>query len=163
MAQSSSSSITEYKNENGVVCNCNHAANIVQAWTDDNPGRRFYCCPERVENGYGKCNFFRWFDVEKPRGWQHDALVGARDVMRQQKEEIKSLRKKIRALMQESEHMGHNPTNLKQESEACDTCEALKREVMILNERSRVYRNVLITSSVGFTVALGVFIGVLKW
>ncbi|KAF2561222.1 hypothetical protein F2Q70_00018734 [Brassica cretica] len=59
--------------------------------------------------------------------------------------------------------MGPNSTDLKEKTEACDACEGLKREVLILNERSRVYRNVLITSSVGFTVVLGVFIGVLKW
>ncbi|XP_048618447.1 uncharacterized protein LOC106393513 [Brassica napus] len=161
MAHSSSSSNVVYKNEKGVVCNCNCLANVVQAWTDDNPGRRFYSCEKRkTGDEYDCCNFFQWYDVEKPHGWQRDALIGARNVNRQQREEIKSLRNKIRALR---ENMGPNSTDLKEKTEACDACEGLKREVLILNERSRVYRNVLITSSVGFTVVLGVFIGVLKW
>ncbi|KAG2265203.1 hypothetical protein Bca52824_072282 [Brassica carinata] len=131
MAHSSSSSNVVYKNEKGVVCNCNRLANVT--------GDEYDCC-----------NFFQWYDVEKPHGWKRDALIGARN----------SLRNKIRALR---ENMGPNSTDLKEKTEACDACEGLKREVLILNERSRVYRNVLITSSVGFTVVLGVFIGVLKW
>ncbi|CAH8313984.1 unnamed protein product [Eruca vesicaria subsp. sativa] len=160
MAQSLSSSTIEFKNQKGVVCYCNRFAKIVQAWTNTNPGRRFYSCDGRkVGNGYDTCKFFRWYDEEKPHGWQHDALIGARDVMRQQKDEINSLRNKVRALTLERENMGETPTDMRQ---TCETCEKLKWEVLVLNERNKVYRNVLMTSSIGFTIVVVVFIVLLK-
>lgn len=168
MTQSSSSSTIDYKNENLVACNCNRRTNVIQAWTDENPGRRFYTCKGRkVSNGYERCDFFRWYDVEKPHGWQYFALLGARDVMRQQKTEIESLRNQVRTLSLVNESSVEAPTNSKETLEECEALkgevEAFKREVLILNERSRVYRNVLITSSIGFTVVIGVFMGILKW
>ncbi|CAH8377756.1 unnamed protein product [Eruca vesicaria subsp. sativa] len=39
-----------------------------------------------------------------------------------------------------------------------EECEALKREVLILGERSRVFQNVLIPSTFGFVVVLGVMV-----
>lgn len=166
MAHSSSSSTTEYKNEKRFFCNCNRLAKIFQSWTDDNPGRRFYRCPGRkVLNGYESCKFFVWYDVEAPHGWQRDALIGARDVINQQKEEIKSLRNKVRALTIDSESVeqNENERNTVYVKQACEECEALKKEVLVLKERSMVNRNVLITSSIGFTVVLGVVVGMLKW
>ncbi|CDY57911.1 hypothetical protein Bca4012_005895 [Brassica carinata] len=164
MAHSSSSSTIEYKNDKSVVCNFNRLANIVQAWTDDNPGRRFYSCKgRRVGNRYDSCNFFDWYDEEKPHGWQYVALLGARDVMRKHKEEIKILRNKVRELAIASERIGENLTDSKQTCEACKACEELEKEVLILNERSTVYRNVLIASSIGLTMVLGVFVGMMKW
>ncbi|VVA94226.1 unnamed protein product [Arabis nemorensis] len=90
MAQSSGSSNFEYKNDNnGVVClaSVKYPSKIVKAWTDDNPVRRFYSCGRgrKVGNGYNFCNFFRWFDLEKPHGWQYFALLEARDHMHEQK------------------------------------------------------------------------------
>lgn len=35
--------------------------------------------------------------MEKPEGWQHLALLEARDIIREQKEEISSLREKVRS------------------------------------------------------------------
>ncbi|CAH8377768.1 unnamed protein product [Eruca vesicaria subsp. sativa] len=83
MAHSASSSNMGYKNEKGVLCNCKTLAQVVQAWTDDNLGRRFYSCKGRMVNhGYESCNFFRWYDdVESPHGWQHLALLEAREKM----------------------------------------------------------------------------------
>ncbi|KAG5384709.1 hypothetical protein IGI04_036179 [Brassica rapa subsp. trilocularis] len=47
------------------LCFCRLDAEIRQAWTDKNPGRRFYGCPRYKEkNG---CNYFKWFDVEDAR------------------------------------------------------------------------------------------------
>ncbi|CAH8285819.1 unnamed protein product [Eruca vesicaria subsp. sativa] len=52
-----------------VVCNCNRKENMVQA---ANSGMRFYSCQEcKISNGYDYCNFFHWYDVEKPHGSQH--------------------------------------------------------------------------------------------
>lgn len=57
------------------------------------------CCKRRrVGNGYESCNFFRWYDVEDPHGWQHLALLEARDIIREKKEEIAKLREKVRPL-----------------------------------------------------------------
>ncbi|KAG2308083.1 hypothetical protein Bca52824_027831 [Brassica carinata] len=38
MAQSASSSTIEYKNEKGILCNCNGLARIEQAWTELDAG-----------------------------------------------------------------------------------------------------------------------------
>lgn len=83
--------------------------------------------------------------------------------MRQQKEEIKSLRNKLRALTIDSESVQQNERSTMYVKQACEDCEALKKEVLVLNERSTMYRNVLITSSIGFTVVVGVVVGMLKW
>ncbi|KAH0877216.1 hypothetical protein HID58_064610 [Brassica napus] len=172
MAQSSSFSTIDNKKEKVVVCNCNFEAKVLQAWTVDNPGRRFYTCEgRRVSNGYQTCNFFRWYDVEKPHGWQYTALLGARNVMRQQREEISNLRNQVRELSLENVRIGR-AVRLENESSGqtppdsdlnCEACEALRGEILVLNERSMVYRNVLITLAVGFTVVICVFMGILKW
>ncbi|KAF8094831.1 hypothetical protein N665_0352s0039 [Sinapis alba] len=144
MTRSSSSSTIEYKNEKDVVCNCNHLANIIKAWTDDNPRRS-------------------WYDVEKPHGWQRDVLIGARDVMRQQKKEIMSLINKVRALTVDGESVEKKKRSTMYVKQACEECEALKKEVLVLKKRSTVYHNVLITPSIGFTIVIGVIVGMLKW
>ncbi|XP_024015842.1 uncharacterized protein LOC112089100 [Eutrema salsugineum] len=150
MAQSSSSSTIEVKNEFGVLCKCMRAAKIVKAWTNDNPGRRFYACPGRkVGNGYESCNFFRWYDVEKPQGWQHLALLEARDVIRDLKDEIMKFKEVGRAPRRELK-------------ETCEQCETLKQEVLVLTERSTIYRNVLLSSTFGFAVALGAIFAMSK-
>ncbi|VVB17436.1 unnamed protein product [Arabis nemorensis] len=57
MAESGSSSTFDSKNDNGVLCKCRRVAKIVRAWTETNPGRRFYGCQGRkVVNG---CRVFR--------------------------------------------------------------------------------------------------------
>ena len=172
MAESSSSSTIDKKKAKVVVCNCNIEAKVLQAWTVDNPGRRFYTCEgRRVSNGYQTCNFFRWYDVEKPHGWQYTALLGARNVMRQQREEISNLQNQVRELILENVRNG-GAVRLENESSGqnppdsdlnCEACEALRGEILVLNERSMVYRNVLITLAIGFTVVICVFMGILKW
>ncbi|VVB04206.1 unnamed protein product [Arabis nemorensis] len=164
MAQSASSSNIESNNENGVLCNYNRTTKIVRAWTKDNPGRRFYGCPGRkIAQGYQNCNFFRWYDLEKPNGWQHLALLEARDIMRGQKEEIKNLKEEVKKLSRLTESV-QDPTLVQEElKQTRKECEGLKRDVFILTERSRIYRNVLIsTTTVGFTVALGFMVGMWK-
>lgn len=169
MAQSSSSSTIDNKKVQVVVCNCNREAKVIQAWTVDNPGRRFYTCRgRRGANGYESCNFFQWYDVEKPHGWQYTALLGARNVINQQKEEINNLRNQVSAPSLENQHIGRGRVvSVENESSGqnlnCEACEVLKREVMVLKERSIVYRNVLTTLSIASTVVVCVFFGILKW
>ncbi|CAH2070210.1 unnamed protein product [Thlaspi arvense] len=93
MAQSANSqSVTSSTKDNGVLCDCNRSVKIVRAWTRENPGRRFLgCIGRRVGNRFEYCNFFHCFDVEKPHGWHNLALLEARDIIREQKEEIARL------------------------------------------------------------------------
>lgn len=50
-----------------------------------------------------------WFDVDKPHGWQHVALLEARDIISRQKEKVKGLREIISSLEREggSAENGH--------------------------------------------------------
>lgn len=143
-------------NNGGVLCDCKRKAKVVRAWTRENPGCRFYgCSGYRVGNGGDSCNFFRWYDVEKPHGWQHLALQEAREIIQKQKAEIANLKSKVEI-----------SSELELEDifkEKDEECEALKREVLILRERSSVLRNVLVASSVGFGVAVGGIMVMLKW
>ncbi|XP_048596424.1 uncharacterized protein LOC125578151 [Brassica napus] len=150
------------QNEKGILCKCKKLTRVVQAWTDDNPGRRFYGCEGRkVDHGYESCNFFQWYDVERPHGWQYLALLEARDIMRGQKEEIKQMKESMRALTHERERQLESPA-LEELKVSREECEALKREVLVLSERSRVFRNVLISSTFGFVVVLGVMVAMGK-
>ncbi|KAF3495774.1 hypothetical protein DY000_02057910 [Brassica cretica] len=106
-------------------------------------------------NGYENCNFFRWFDVEKPHGWQHLALLAARDIIREQKEELAVLRNKVTIPNHEGSNMDISNEFVKKFKEKVEECEALKKEVLILGERSDVFHNVLVASSVGFAIILG--------
>ncbi|CAN7029896.1 unnamed protein product [Brassica oleracea var. botrytis] len=72
-----------------VRCLCSKLSVVRKAWTDDNPGRRFYGCPNPK---WKSCTFFKWFDVEKPYGWQKNSLLEARDLIREQEEELKKLK-----------------------------------------------------------------------
>ncbi|CAH8320261.1 unnamed protein product [Eruca vesicaria subsp. sativa] len=143
MAQISSSSTIDNKNEK-----------VVQRWFK-------LGLVTTLEGGSIAANDY---DVEKPHGWQHIALLGARDVIRQQKEEIGNLRNQVKALSLENESIGQTPNDSSLICEALKgEVEALNKEVLVLNERSMVYRNVLITSSIGFTVVIGVVMGIMKW
>ncbi|KAL8224509.1 hypothetical protein R6Q57_019984 [Mikania cordata] len=41
-----------------VFCWCGKVAIVRTSWTDKNPGRRFYLCPDKGSN----CRFIRWLD-----------------------------------------------------------------------------------------------------
>ncbi|CAH8389470.1 unnamed protein product [Eruca vesicaria subsp. sativa] len=48
---------------------------------------------EDVELGVSmRIAIFQWFDLEKSHGWQHLALLEARDIIFEQKEELANLR-----------------------------------------------------------------------
>ncbi|KAG2304598.1 hypothetical protein Bca52824_033249 [Brassica carinata] len=78
------------------LCSCALEATIYQAWTEKNPGRRFYGCPRFKEpNG---CNFFSWYDKEDGTLWQKRALLEARDEIREQSLVIEQLKETIAEL-----------------------------------------------------------------
>ncbi|KAH0858485.1 hypothetical protein HID58_086746 [Brassica napus] len=63
------------------LCLCGLEAAITQAWTDKNPGRRFYGCQRfKEKNG---CKFFAWFDEEGGTLWKKRALIEAWDEIRE--------------------------------------------------------------------------------
>ncbi|KAG5378214.1 hypothetical protein IGI04_026056 [Brassica rapa subsp. trilocularis] len=78
------------------LCLCRLYAEIRQAWTNKNPGRRFYGCPRYKEkNG---CNCFKWFDVEDGTEWQKMALIEARDEIQEKSRVIEQLNQTIAEL-----------------------------------------------------------------
>ncbi|CAA7038895.1 unnamed protein product [Microthlaspi erraticum] len=91
---------------------------------------------------------------EEPHGWQKEALLEAKSIIDEQKEKIGALNNQVRtltcALNRES---GDSQAGIMEKFKALsEECEGLKREVLILTERSNVLRNVLVTSSVAFAV-----------
>ncbi|KAF3526239.1 hypothetical protein F2Q69_00046541 [Brassica cretica] len=92
-AANSDSIISSSSTEQAVKCACNLATHPMRAWTRNNPGRRFVSCRgRRVGRQYVKCDFFQWVDQEPPHGWQHLALIEAKDIINEQKEELGKLR-----------------------------------------------------------------------
>lgn len=96
------------------------------------------------------------------RRWQYLALQEAREIMQEQKEEIANLRAKVRSLTHEcsNEFSRELEDEMKEKGEEC---EALKREVLILSERSSMLRNSLVASYVGFGVVVGGIMVMSRW
>ncbi|XP_013699737.1 uncharacterized protein LOC106403456 [Brassica napus] len=139
-ASNSDSIISSSSTEQPVKCACNLTTHPVRVWTRKNPGRRFVSCRgRRVGRQYVKCDIFQWVDQEPPHGWQHLALLEARDIINEEKEELAKLRNELNG--------------------KCEECEALKRTVLVLTERSSLLRNLLVGSSFGVGVVLGGFFG----
>ncbi|XP_062119512.1 uncharacterized protein LOC133833955 [Humulus lupulus] len=47
---------------NKPICDCGFESVIRTSWTVDNPGRRFYDCPNYKRNVNNCCQFLRWID-----------------------------------------------------------------------------------------------------
>nr|XP_009784015.1 PREDICTED: uncharacterized protein LOC104232489 [Nicotiana sylvestris] len=47
-------------------CYCGEEAVVIQSWSVDNSGRRFYGCPFYERDSRSACNFFMWFDPPTP-------------------------------------------------------------------------------------------------
>ncbi|KAG2288292.1 hypothetical protein Bca52824_047896 [Brassica carinata] len=92
----SSNNLTNKATEGTVLCYCGFPAKIAQAWTDKNPGRRFYGC-ERYKRG-GEYKIFQWFDEGEAFGWQKKALIEARNEIREKNKIITELMKAISKL-----------------------------------------------------------------
>ncbi|KAL0678194.1 hypothetical protein Bca4012_006175 [Brassica carinata] len=86
-----SGSSTRRRNSGRRFCICGFSASITQGWTDRNPCRRFYGCP-RFPNGF---NYFSWFDEEDGTAWQKQALLDARDEIREKTRVIEQLTQTI--------------------------------------------------------------------
>ncbi|XP_056858437.1 uncharacterized protein LOC130511391 [Raphanus sativus] len=73
------------------VCACQLPAKIFTAWTDKNPGRRFYGCELYKEGENNHCSYFAWLDEEEVKGWAKRASIQARDEIREKKKQINEL------------------------------------------------------------------------
>ncbi|KAG7558553.1 Zinc finger GRF-type [Arabidopsis thaliana x Arabidopsis arenosa] len=132
--------------DQGFLCDCGKPATIRQAWTDANPGRRFYSCGAAWRS---VCDFFQWRDLEKPHGWQKTALLEARDVIRAQKETIKLLQE---AAKEEPKTEADIP-----KEEGGSSIEKLEKENIILrselqasHQAEQTLRHFVLISWVGF-------------
>ncbi|XP_048611665.1 uncharacterized protein LOC125585965 [Brassica napus] len=105
-----------------------------------------------------------WYDVEKPYGCQKTALLEARDLIREQAEELKNLRTMVR-------HEGHtvNPEVRAINSEVLlqmETMEAenkkLKQELASSCEREKMGRQFVLISWLGFVCVTAVIVNALK-
>lgn len=81
--QTLSASLGSTANSEGPPSHCSQQTVLTIAWSDDNPGRRFYKCEE---NG-----FVVWHDKERPCSWQKKSVLEAREKILTQTEEIKAL------------------------------------------------------------------------
>ena len=92
---SSSGARSSYKKMfNGPLCYCKKRTSTAKAWTDDNPGRRFWLCDSH--------GFVDWVDKEEQNEWQKQSLLEARGVMDRQREEIKNLKQLLRTTSEEA-------------------------------------------------------------
>ena len=64
------------------------------------------------------------------------------------------MREKVRPLTHDSENLEISSELVERMNEKNEEVEALKRDVLILRERSAVLRNVLVASSIGFSVVI---------
>ncbi|KAF3505476.1 hypothetical protein F2Q69_00005516 [Brassica cretica] len=152
--------ISSSSTEQPVKCACNLTTHPVRVWTRKNPGRRFVSCRgRRVGRQYVNCDIFQWADQEPPHGWQHLALLEARDIINEEKEELAKLRNEVSK--QSDQNMNKQISNelVEKLNGKCEECEALKRTVLVLTERSSLLRNLLVGSSFGVGVVLGGFFG----
>ncbi|CAE5957890.1 unnamed protein product [Arabidopsis arenosa] len=140
--------------EGGFLCYCGKTAVLRQAWTDANPGRRFYRCGEGYKN---VCDYFRWRDVEKPYGWQKVALLEARDLIREQAEEIARLR--------ELGTCGGEGDETQQTQEMVARIERLKKENEVLQvalgkmrAKEKMIRTMGMVSLLGFVLGVAAVI-----
>ncbi|KAL0741825.1 hypothetical protein Bca4012_083338 [Brassica carinata] len=85
--------------QSNVLCFCGLEAKIYQAWTNKNPGRRFY--GSVLYKCRGACNFFQWYDEGEAFGWQKRALIEARNENRKKDKTIEELKKTIAELRSE--------------------------------------------------------------
>ncbi|GAV82871.1 zf-GRF domain-containing protein [Cephalotus follicularis] len=76
------------REENASYCHYRSKSSRKTSLSNDNSGRRFYSCPNYKSSKH--CKFFIWYNIE--------ILERANDVMRQQRDIIKFLRKDINNL-----------------------------------------------------------------
>ncbi|CAF2269257.1 unnamed protein product [Brassica napus] len=135
----------------GPQCHCSQPTVLTIAWSDDNPGRRFYKCEEH--------GFVVWHDKEKSCSWQKKSLLEAREKILTQTEEIKALCAALRqanakiAALEISRSSG--PIN--------ETLKSIEDHVTVhINETERMVRKLILYSGGGFVLAATLLVYCLK-
>uniref|UniRef100_A0A1J3IYL7 GRF-type domain-containing protein n=2 Tax=Noccaea caerulescens TaxID=107243 RepID=A0A1J3IYL7_NOCCA len=85
------------------VNRCGLPAKIVTSRTDNNPGRRFFGCPLYKKGRTDHCDYFDWFDEGVVDGWPKEALIRARDKIREKDKVINQLTTQLMELRLELE------------------------------------------------------------
>ncbi|XP_018435672.1 uncharacterized protein LOC108807951 [Raphanus sativus] len=165
-SEAGSNAISGGMRSGDVRCLCAKLSVVRKSWTDDNPGRRFYGCPNPKSNS---CDFFKWFDIGRPYGWQKTSLLEARDLIREQEEELKKLRamvgrdgkeeenKKLRAMIGcDAKEMESKMLQLENENKK------LKQELAVSYGKEKMGRQFVIISWVGFVCVTAVVVNALK-
>lgn len=127
----------------GPLCRCNRGTVISKAWTDENPGRRFYRCQVH--------GFVSWADKEKQNGWQKVSLLEARDEIRRLKEKTRELRggnQQSLSVAAVDSTIGSSDFWKKHEEEKTK----LENEVMASKEREQLLRQFIVLSWGGFII-----------
>ncbi|KAL8249282.1 hypothetical protein R6Q59_006150 [Mikania micrantha] len=81
-------------------CECGKEAIILTSWTNRNPGRRFYGCPDQGS----KCRFIGWFDQNQCQRCM-DIIPGLLRAKNQFAVENKNLQEQLKALKSEASKM----------------------------------------------------------
>ncbi|XP_024009367.1 uncharacterized protein At4g04775-like [Eutrema salsugineum] len=151
-SQSSGSVSSNKLSRGGPVCKCGRSTTMLKAWTNENPGRRFFKC-----DAHG---FVAWADEEKPYGWQKMSLLEARDEIRHNKEEIKLLKESVKALTNQA--MSETTTAATSDSRIEEEKKKLEYEIMVSKEREKMMRQFIIISWDGFIIVVGMFLAIKK-
>ncbi|KAL8262952.1 hypothetical protein R6Q59_024301 [Mikania micrantha] len=83
-----------------VFCECGKEAIILTSWTNRNPGRRFYGCPDQGS----KCRFIGWFDQNQCQRCM-DIIPGLLRAKNHFAVENKNLQEQLKALKSETSKM----------------------------------------------------------
>lgn len=77
------------------LCDCGYLTTLQQAWTDKNPGRKFYACPfyDPVTKTRG-CQIFDWHDKSSTL-WQRDIILKLKEEKDRAEKEIEVLKKSL--------------------------------------------------------------------
>ncbi|CAE6073382.1 unnamed protein product [Arabidopsis arenosa] len=188
MSQSSSSDANSISRRWGPLCNCGRATSVTKAWTNENPGRRFFRC--------GVHGFINWADEEKPFGWQKVSLLEARDEIRQLKESLKAMKEQMvglpvsasndhlkkheeekkkleeekkkfeaenKKLEEENKKFEAEKKKLEEEKKKHDEeKKKLENEVICANEREKMLRQLIVLSWGCFIVVIAMCLGMGK-
>ena len=175
MSQSSGSDANSVSRSWGPLCNCGKGTTITKAWTNENPGRRFFRC--------GVHGFINWADEEKPCGWQKQSLLGARDEIRQLKESLKVMKEQLvtlsgsvgnqhlkkheeeidKKLEEEKKKLEDEKNKIEEEKKKLeDEKKKLENEVLGANDKEQMLRQLILLSWGCFIVVIGMCLGMGK-
>ena len=142
---SSSSARSSYKKKvDGPLCYCNKRSTPAKAWTDDNPGRRFWCC--------GPHGFVDWIDKEEQNEWQKQSLLEARGVMDRQREEIRNLKQLLSTASQPATSEDSTALLLEEGDRLAEEKKKLEIALITSVEKEKLLRQFIALSMGGFAV-----------